>query len=84
MYLVTHLSLQHWLQPCDCTSGHKLRVARARRGARERACSTWPNHVRGSSQHRRLLLLLLLLTVSALFVLQLGQDSGCSPDRLIT
>lgn len=61
-----HLSLCHWLQPCDCTSGHKLLLVRARGG---RALCTWANHVRGSSQHRRLLL---PAAVSALCVLRLG------------
>ncbi|KAI9525456.1 hypothetical protein NQZ68_006003 [Dissostichus eleginoides] len=49
-------------------------------GTRDRAYSTWSNHVRGRSHHRRL-----PESVSALCVLQLGQDTSSSaPDRLIT
>lgn len=60
------------LQPCDCTSGHKLPCGARAQGPRERACSTCPiTSEEAPPPHRRLLPLLLPLLLrgdSGLFV----------------
>lgn len=72
-----------------CFSGGSLVIAAVvtscvwpAQGTRDCAYSTWSNHVRGRSHHRGLPE---SVSDSALYVLQLGQDTSSSaPDRLIT
>lgn len=75
----------HWLQPCDCTSGHKLRMARAR------AEYTWtrlfpPGPITYEEAHNIAVCCYCCscywVSLHCLSVLRLGQDTSSSPDNL--